>query len=80
MKSKTKQTSKGISTLYVLAKECNQYSIVCVEENLKDKTLEIHKAPLISHKEKDAMAIFKKVVKGKALGYTLCDIVCDLLS
>lgn len=80
MKAKTKSPANGINTLYILAKEEDQYSIICVEENSNDKTLEIHKAPMISFEKKSANGFFKRIVKGKALGYTLNDIICDLLS
>ena len=80
MKKAIKSTANGIQTLYVLAKENDQYSIISIEENLNDKSLEVYKVPLISSQSKTAHSIFDKLVKGRALAYTLTDIVCDLLS
>lgn len=80
MTSKTIKIASGINTLYILARENGQYSIICVEENLKDKTLEIHKSPMVCEKKRRARGFFKRLIKGKAFGYTLNDIMSDLLS
>ena len=79
MITKAKTTAKNIKTLYILAKENDQYSIICVEENLNDKTLEVHKGALVSSKKRSAKGIFKKIVSGKVLAYTLLDVIYNIL-
>jgi hypothetical protein len=79
MITKAKTTAKNIKTLYILAKENDQYSIICVEENLNDKTLEVHKGALVSSKKRIAKGIFKKIVSGKVLAYTLLDVIYNIL-
>ncbi len=79
MKRANTKLSKNTEATYILARENEQYSIICIEECVSDGTTEIYKAPCITTSKAEANKIFKKIVKGKVFGVTLLDVIYNLI-
>lgn len=79
MKTATIKLSKTTTANYILTKEGEQYSIICIEECLNDGTSEIYKASCITSSKTQAYRMFKRLVKGKVFGVTLLDVIYNLI-
>lgn len=80
MKTANIKLSKETTVNYILVKEDNQYSIICIEESLNDGTCEIYKAPCITSSKDLANKIFKALIRYKVYGVTFLDVIYDLLN
>jgi hypothetical protein len=79
MKSTKIKLSKNTQAIYILAKEDNEYSVICIEESSNDCSIEIYKATHITKDKALAKKMFKKITKGKVYGITLLDVIYNLL-
>ncbi len=79
MKTAKRTLAKGISTIYILSKDEDEYSIICVEENLNEKTTRVYECKHITPIKSRARGFFRKIISGKVFGITLIDIIYNLL-
>lgn len=77
-KHKTIRTAKGIKTTYELVYIRGEYSFL-VTEKIKGKEPSHYRIDKVTVSHKRAEEIFKKLIKHKVLGCTVCDVIVDLI-
>ncbi len=79
MKSAKRTITPHITAVYTLTQANGQYTLICIQENIYEKTTEIYKAEGFSSNVSKAIKIFNKIVRGKVLGSTLIDVIYNLI-
>ena len=75
--SKTVKITNDLSASYQLILEDRKYSIICVEENNRTDNVYVEKASKFTSCTRNANRIFNLIVKNRACGGTINDIICD---
>ena len=79
MKAYKVKLSKGITALFVLARDAGEYTITLIEERTNGDSLGVFSAPKITPSKQEAKRIFKKICRGRVFGETLLDVVYNLI-
>ena len=79
MKAYKVKLSRNTTALFVLSRDCGEYTITVIEERASGESLGVFCAPKISPSKQKAKKIFKKICRGHVFGETILDVVYNLM-
>lgn len=80
MKTTQRKITKSIQAVYSLSENDGEYTISCIEENKLENKTRVFRIDNITPSNIKAKRIYRLIVKHKALGETLSDVIYNLIA